>query len=283
MLVILLVITVIGTMYLLVPTYIYSDIEELGSAIANYGYVPDLEIADYIYYIPFIILFVIYSIKNRENLDISILVGIASIFTIIMFVLNSMEIVSNYYLSKVYFYDWILIFYMNIYAVSNIRSNVVKQVFSTYTITFLTLILIGMYINSNSKLLGGKVLNTAGMYYYENCYRRDFIDRRYTFTNDEIKLAEYVKDVPEINVDNTLILAKNNYHIYWVWSIADFEESKDPTNLFTNFAADYKNEKNVEDKYKYIIILEEEGDKNNYIEDFKIVYENKDAVLLKRK
>ena len=78
-------------------------------------------------------------------------------------------------------------------------------------------------------------------------------------------------------------MMKNNYHIYWVWSIADFKESKDPTNLFVNFAADYKNEKNIEDKYKYIIILEDEGKEEVYEEDFETIYRTEDAILMERK
>ena len=109
------------------------------------------------------------------------------------------------------------------------------------------------------------------------------MDRRYNFTIDEIKLAEYIKNIDDITVDNTLILAKNNYHIYWVWSIADFKESEDPTNLFVNFAADYKNEKDIEEKYKYVIILEDEADEENYFECFDLDFKNQDATLMIRK
>ena len=55
------------------------------------------------------------------------------------------------------------------------------------------------------------------------------------------------------------------------------------TNLFVNFAADYKNEKNIEDKYKYIIILEDEGKEEVYEEDFETIYRTEDAILMERK
>ena len=272
-----------GICYLLIPTYKDPNIEPLGSAIANYGYVHEIMIADYIYYVPFIILFVIYSFKNKENLEIVIFDILAIIFTVIMIILNSKELVSNYYLSKVYFYDWLFIFIMNIYAISNIKNLNLKRCTVAFVFSFVILIFAGVHINKWSARYNNKNLDTAGMYYYENSNRRAFIDRRYTFTTGEIELAEYLKTIPDINVDNTLIIAKNNYHIYWVWSIADFKASKDPTNLFVNFAADYKNEKNIEDKYKYIIILEDEGKEEVYEEDFETIYRTEDAVLMERK
>lgn len=279
----LLVIAIVGAIYLLIPTYLDPDVEELGSAIANYGYVPELMLADYIYYIPFIIMFIVYSIKYKENLEVSIFSIIATIFTIVMYILNSNKIVSDYYLSKVYFYDWILIFFMNIYGVCKIKNINLKRLVPAYTIGFCLLILAGMFVNTNQLLFNRKALNTAGMYYYENCHRRAFVDRRYTFTTDEIELAEYVKNIEDMTVDNTLIIAKNNYHIYWVWSIADFKESKDPTNLFVNFAADYKNAVEKDEKYKYVIILEDEVPQKEYSLIFETVFENSDAVLMKRK
>ena len=84
-------------------------------------------------------------------------------------------------------------------------------------------------------------------------------------------------------MDNTLFFAKNNYHIYWVWSIADFKESKDTTNLFVNFADDYKNDIDKLTKYDYIIILEDEGNKEDYTELYDVVFENSTTVLMKRK
>lgn len=280
---ILLIITVIGALYLLIPTYQNPNIEPLGSAIANYGYVHSIMVADFIYYVPFVIMFIVYSIKYKENLEIAIFDILAVIFTIVMVVLNKMEFVSNYYLSKVYFFDWAFIFIMNVYGICKIKNSKIKNIVPAYIIGFVIAIFAGMYVSTYTVSLGNKVLNTAGMYYYENCSRRYFIDRRYTFTTAEIEFAEYVKDIEDMTVDNTLIIAKNNYHIYWVWSIADFKESEDPTNLFVNFAADYKNEKNIEEKYKYIIILEDEADKEIYSENFEVVFENIDATLMERK
>ena len=280
---ILFAIALIGVCYLLIPTYKDPNIESLGSAIANYGYVHEIMLADYIYYVPFVILFVVYSFKNKENLEIVIFDILAIIFTVIMIILNSKELVSDYYLSKVYFYDWLFIFIMNIYAICNMKNINLKRCTVAFVFSFVILIFAGMYINKWTVKYNNKKLDTAGMYYYENSSRRDFIDSRYTFTTGEIELAEYLKNVPDINVDNSLIIAKNNYHIYWVWSIADFKESKDPTNLFVNFAADYKNEKNVEDKYKYIIILEGESTEKIYDENFETIYRTEDAVLMERK
>ena len=281
--VVLVIVTIIGASYLLIPTYLNPEIEALGDAIANYGYVPKLLLVDYIYYVPFVIMFIVYSFKYKENIEMVVFLSIAVIFNIVMFWLNSKEMVSDYYLSKVYFYDWILIFYMSIYGISRIKWGVLKNLVPAYTVGIAVLVVVAIIINCNSGIFGTKELGTAGMFYYENCIRRDFIDRRYTFTTDEIELSEHLKEIDDINVDNTLIIAKNNYHIYWVWSIADFKESEDPTNLFVNFAADYKNEKNVENKYEYIIILQNEGNKENYLEDFKVIFENSDAVLMRRK
>ena len=280
---ILFAIALIGVMYLLIPTYKDPNIEPLGSAIANYGYVHPIVVADYIYYVPFIVLFVIYSFKKKENLEVAIFDVLAIIFTIVMIIFNKKELVSDYYLSKVYFYDWLFIFIMNIYAICNMKNINLKRVTVTFVFSFVVLIFLGMYFSKWTVKYGNIKFETAGMYYYENGSRRDFVDRRYTFTTYEIELAEYLKTIDDITVDNTLIIAKNNYHIYWVWSIADFKESKDPTNLFVNFAADYKNEKDIEEKYKYIIILEEEGTSENYEQDFEVVFQNQDAILMERK
>ena len=280
---ILFAIALIGVIYLLIPTYKDPNIEPLGSAIANYGYVHDIMVADYIYYVPFIILFGIYSFKKKENLEILIFDILAIIFTVLMIVLNKMEFVSNYYLSKVYFYDWLFIFVMNVYAICNMENIKLKRFTITFVFSFIVLIFLGMYFSKWTVKYGNIKFETAGMYYYENGSRRDFVDRRYAFSEAEIELAEHLKNIDDITVDNTLIIAKNNYHIYWVWSIADFKESEDPTNLFVNFAEDYKNEKDIEEKYKYIIILENEGSSKDYEDSFKIIFRTIDAVLMERK
>ena len=49
----LLVIAIVGAMYLLIPTYLNPNVEDLGSAIANYGYVQLVTFYDYIYFIPY--------------------------------------------------------------------------------------------------------------------------------------------------------------------------------------------------------------------------------------
>ena len=280
---ILMAITIFGAMYLLIPTYLNPNVEDLGSAIANYGYVQLITFYDYIYFIPFVIMFIIFSIKNKENLEIVIFEIFALIFTFVMYFLNSKELVSDYYLSKVYFYDWIILYVMNIYAVCAVKDKAIKRVIVFYITAVIFLIGIGIYVDNNPDKFEERELHTAGMYYYENRYRRDFIDRRYTFTKGEIELSEHIKEIDDLNIDNTLFFAKNNYHIYWVWSIADFKESKDTTNLFVNFADDYKNDIDKLTKYDYIIILEEEGNKEDYLELYDIIFENSTTVLMKRK
>ena len=280
---ILVAITIFGAMYLLVPTYLDPNVEDLGSAIANYGYVQLITFYDYIYFIPFVIMFVVFSVKHKENLEIAIFEILALIFTFVMYFLNSKELVSNYYLSKVYFYDWIILYVMNIYVICKISTPAVKRIVSSYVLAVLILIWLGIYVTDHPEKFNEKELPSAGMYYYENRYRRDFIDRRYTFTKGEIELAEYIKDIEDLNVDNTLFFAKNNYHIYWVWSIADFKESKDTTNLFVNFADDYKNDIDKLTKYDYIIILEDEGNREDFIDMYDVIFENSTTVLMKRK
>ena len=287
-------ITIVGASYILIPTLVNPNIESLASAISNYGYVPDVVLVDYIYYIPILVVgfiaWVYDHIEGKKNRFLLFAV-LSYLFFLFLKTLRAYDedMVSAYYVSKTYYFLWISCYYFLMYSIykadyTSIRDTLFVYVIAIGLVIFTTVIVKGYGISTNSKR--NSFPNLAGMYYYENCSRREFVDRRYNFTKDEIALAEHTKEIEDMTVDNTLIVSINNYHIYWVWTIGEFEKSKGETDLFVDFS-DYSNLtlEEVEKNCKYVIILphEKEFDVSLFDKSFESIYESGDYSILKHK
>ena len=291
-LLLMLTITLVGASYILIPTLVNPNIEALSSAISNYGYVPKVLVVDYIYYIPIlamgIITFIIDFKKGNKGRFLPFII-LSILFYIVMKVCNRYELVSNYYLSKTYYFLWIACYYTLMYSIYSMDVPRVTDILFVYVVAIAILIILTIFIKGYGVSTDAKrneFPNFAGMYYYENSSRREFVDRRYTFSTDEIALAEHTKEIEDMTVDNTLIVSINNYHIYWVWTIGEFEKSKNTTDLFVDFS-DYSETslEEVEKNCKYVIILPHEVDFDVSIFDrsFETIYESGDYSILKHK
>ena len=105
----LLIVTILAILYLVVPTFTDSDQNKLTDAIGFVGGSYKSLYQDFLFYIPFVILFIYKSLKNNEVNYQNIALILLGAQTFICLVGLIVGIVSSYYYYKIYYIIWILV------------------------------------------------------------------------------------------------------------------------------------------------------------------------------
>ena len=102
----LLVVTILSILYLVVPTFTDSDQNRLTDAIGFDGGIYKALFIDFVFYVPFVILFIVNSIRNKKLNYQTIVFLIMLVQTIVTFAGVLHGIVSAYYFYKIYYIMW---------------------------------------------------------------------------------------------------------------------------------------------------------------------------------
>lgn len=136
---ILLLITAFGIGYLFIPSFIIEGQKDLVSALQEKGGIYEEKYRNFICYIPFAIIFVVEFVKRIKEKNIRFL-DIFSVtmagYLILFYIGMLLEKVSSYYMLKLYFVIWIVIFSVTIDILNN---DINKKIFRADIIFFTAL------------------------------------------------------------------------------------------------------------------------------------------------
>ncbi len=286
----LLIVTVLSVLYLVVPTFTLSDQNKLTDAIGFDGNLYKGLFIDFIFYIPFMILFVINSFRNKK-LDYQtiaiILIGIQTIVSLLGVVYGY---VSAYYYYKIYTIIWILAVEM---AANLICSNKDNKEFRIMSITALCLWCAIIYIGYTNKefrlqekaptlIEVCKTPSLAGIYYDSNVLATANINVSCLVNSDRLELAEHMGDDKGMTLKNMMVGGMNTNCKAWMYVVSKIHSGGASINdlqyaIVDTTVDDFMNE---EEKEYFVYYTDNEFESND---GYEVIYQNKAGVILKKK
>ncbi len=262
---ILLLVTAFGIGYLFIPSFIIEGQKDLVSALKDEGGIYPEKFRDFVAYIPFAIIYAVDFLKRLKNKDIQYLdiFSICIVGFLGLFYIGALTgKVSWYYMIKIYFIFWMVIFAISIDLLNRyIDTKILKWIIPLYVFVWTSFVCGWVWIKAGhiiSEEEKHALPNYVGMYYLENCEHRKAYDMFYNFTADNIKISEYAREnLEDMTADNTVLFTESSYRT--IWTIATLE--------YTGVENDFRdilhttNQYNIKDsvknsKIKYMIRLD---------------------------
>lgn len=138
----LLIVTAFGIGYLFIPSFIIEGQKDLVSALQEDGAIYTEKYVNFIAYIPFFIIFAcefIKRVKEKKVRFLDIFFIVLSGYLVLLFLGKRFGKVSEYYLIKVYFAEWIAVFAI---AIDILNNNIDKKIFRLDAILLVALFIV---------------------------------------------------------------------------------------------------------------------------------------------
>lgn len=284
----LLIVTIVSIFYLVIPTFTDSDQNKLTDAIGFEGGIYKSLYQDFLFYIPFVILFIYKTIKDKklnfQTLAI-ILIG-GQTFLLLLGIIGG--IVSPYYYYKMYFLLWILLVDIAVEVMADLDEN--KEMFvmgASYLAIWVMLILFmltgleGKLKERCPNLFDPKAQFLAGIYYDTNVAAVANINVSCIVDANRVKLAEAMQDVEDITLKNMVVGGMNTNCKAWMYVISRAESGGASINDLQFAIVETDVEDFLEDEEKKYFVLYT-ADKYESTDEYEVVFQNEAGVILRK-
>lgn len=286
---ILLILTILAIMYLVVPTFTDSDQNKLTDAIGFVGGSYKALYQDFLFYIPFVILFIYKSIKNKEinyqTIALILLLG-QTLLCLIGLVLG---FVSSYYYYKIYYIIWILLvdIAVEVFCDSNENKELLITL-KTYSLIWILIILSavsGWEIKLQAKcpdlIESPRTPSLAGIYYDTNIAMSANINVSCIVDENRVKMAEAMGEIEDLTLSNMLVGGMNTNCKAWIYVISGIESGGKSINDLQNAVVETSVEDFMEKENKKYFILFTSDDYES-TNQYEVVFKNEAGVILKK-
>ena len=265
----LLLVTAFGIGYLFIPSFIIEGQKDLVSALKDDGGIYMEKYREIAIYAPFAILYVVDLIKRLKNKDINYLdffsIGIVGLF-VVFYAAHILGMISLYYMAKLYFILWIVIFALTIDLVNKfIDTKILKWIIPIFVIGWTTFVCSWVWIKAGH-ILGEEekhaLPNYVGIYYIENCERRKAYDMIYNFNEGNIALTRFAREeLTDMTADNTVLFTESFNRTIWAEATLEYTSDKTDFRHILNMTNQFNIKDSVADPdLKYMIKLTSEED-----------------------
>lgn len=285
----LLIVTILAIFYLVIPTFTDSEQNKLTDAIGFVGGCYKSLYQDFLFYIPFVILFVYRTIKakkmNYQTLAL-ILLGGQTLIELIGLIAG---FVSSYYYYKIYYIIWILLVDIAIEVMGDMKENKeLSVILNTYAIVWICIIVgavsgIEVRLQQKSPTLMDecKLQRLAGIYYDTNIAATANINVSCIIDENRVRLAEAMGEVEDMTLENMLVGGMNTNCKAWIYVISRIESGGESINDLQKAIV----ETNIDDwmeeeEKKYFVLFT--GDEYENTNDYEVVFSNQAGVILKK-
>lgn len=285
----LLVVTILSIFYLVIPTFTDSDQNKLTDAIGFEGGIYKSLYQDFLFYVPFVVLFIYKTIKNKKLNFQTIALGLIGGQTLLMFFGVVYGIVSPYYYYKMYFLLWILLVEIAVEVMSDLDEN--KEMFvmgATYLAIWVTIILIAVSglearLQAKRPTLFDlcKTPFLAGIYYDTNIAAVANINVSCIVDANRVKMAEAMQDIDDITLKNMVVGGMNTNCKAWMYVISRAESGGASINDLQYAVVETDVEDFLEDDDKKYFVLYT-ADKYETTDDYEVVFQNEAGVILRK-
>lgn len=285
----LLIVTIVSIFYLVVPTFTDSDQNKLTDAIGFEGGIYKSLYQDFLFYIPFVILFIYKTIKDKKINFQTVALALIGGQTLLMFFGVVYGIVSPYYYYKMYFLLWILLVDIAVEVMAGVEENKELFVILTSCLTIWVMIVLSAINGWEAKLQVKrptlfdvcKTPSLAGIYHDTNVLGILNINASCLVDADRVKLAEAMQNVEDITLKNMIVGGMNTNCKAWMYVISRAESGGASINdlQFAIVETDVEDFLKDETK-KYFVLYTSDEYKNT--EDYEVVFQNKAGVILRK-
>ena len=287
---ILFIVTILGILYLVVPTFLVASQNKLTDAIGFDGNIYKGFYIDFIFYVPFVIVFLYRGIKEKKISPILIAFLIIAFQALISLVGLFAGIVSAYYYYKIYYIMYILLVYIAMEIICEYDKNQELQVFMISALALFASIILLNVTGLERKLLmryptltdAAKSEQLAGIYFDTNVASLPNIKYSCTVSSDRIDLAEELGKHKEITLKNMLVGGMNVYCKSWLYVIAGNYCGGESINDLHSAVVETNVQNFLETEGKdYFILFTTDKFETN--EQYELIFQNEAGVILKKK
>lgn len=285
----LLIVTIVSIFYLVIPTFTDSDQNKLTDAIGFEGGIYKSLYQDFLFYIPFAIMFIYKAIKNKKLNFQTIALTLIGGQALLMFFGVVYGIVSPYYFYKMYFLLWILLVEIAVEVMADIDEN--KELFvmfSSYLVIWVAIIMLAVTGTEHKLHMKRPTLfdecrthKLAGIYYDTNVAAIANINVSCIVDANRVKLAEAMQKIDDITLANMLVGGMNTNCKAWMYVISRAESGGASINDLQKAVVETDVEDFLEDEDKKYFVLYT-GDEYKTTEDYELVFQNEAGVILKK-
>ena len=217
--------TIIGIFYFVVPNIGNNDTNVI-TQIGLDGYYYSDVISNFALFLPFVIYYITDKLKNKTDSFLLNLIIISFVFIFGLFIFVCLDVASLYYLSKMYYLIWFLMFYiMGLVFDKLIINN--RLLVNCFLICFILLCLNsifnfeGMVINKNKMDINKREKSHILDIYNYNFEKINNSKNDYILTSNDLKLLNNLEELNPTNVITT-----NNIRYQKIWIDALFWKEK---------------------------------------------------------
>lgn len=293
---ILLIITALGIGYLVIPTFHIEGQSNLKDALLNDGGMYKSLYENFVFYLPFGILYLVDKFKNRkeikefkfEFLDVFAIVIIAYFAT--MWLGMRLAIMSTYYFFKIYYIVWPVVLAITISLINKYSNRkIFGKIIAIYEALFIILVIATIVFKASTLLPEDKkqsLPNYVGIYFSENCNYRGLIQAYSNLAKEQIEVMEYMKTLEDLTAENLLLITGSQYERCWSTAIPDLRSSTMEYQDIIHDPTLYTIDDGMNDpEKKYIIRVNESYDLDAYEDKsgFDILFKNSRGYVLRKK
>lgn len=285
----LLIVTIVSIFYLVIPTFTDNDQNKLTDAIGFEGGIYKSLYQDFLFYVPFVILFIYRTIKEKKINFQTIALALIGGQTLVMFFGVVYGIVSPYYYYKMYFLLWILLVDIAIETISDLDENKEIFVMGASYLTIWTMIVLVAVTGFEARLQAKRptLFDTcrapalAGIYYTTNVEGVLNINASCLVDANRVKLAEAMGKIEDITLKNMMVGGMNTNCKAWMYVISRAESGDASINDLQYAVVETKVEDFLKDESKKYFVLYT-SDKYETTEDYELVFQNEAGVILRK-
>ena len=227
----LILVTVYGIMYLVYPTFVTAGQSNLKDALLNDGGMYKNLISNFIFYIPFGILFIVDIIKRRKEVfkefkftSIEFFTIFVGLYFIAMWVGMRLAIMSTYYFFKIYYIMWPMVLATTIVLVNRYSEKKLgKILFSVYIVAWTGYVIFMVAYKTYPGFSYDKKVNTrdyTGMYYDQNCNFRGLIQAYNNLAKEQIEIINAMKEL-NLKAEDITLISGSYYERCWATALGN--------------------------------------------------------------
>ncbi len=280
--------TILGFIYLVLPGIVSEGKTEI-SSMANEGYIYRDLYSNFIPFAPFMFYYIWYELKNNKNNVVVILTIILLLFIGATFLGGLLNKVSSYYYFKSYFVLWILQMYCTFRAFEIIMNN--KEIKSIVYI-FLTIyvgITVFLYLGVDQKITNKNVLFNPSQKSIAildiQAINTTFINRDTTIIKRrQIDSIKYINNNIDKSEQNSIIIYGNSNQRLWVYELTGITDTKKQSQLYDCPISSI--EEFIKSDKKYLLYMTNDKSDleiNSEASEYSIIFSNEYSAILEKK
>ena len=287
---VLLIVTILSICYLVIPTFTLSDQNRLTDAIGFDGQIYKAFYQDFLFYIPFVVLFIARQIRNKKLDYESLALGLLLFQTIVELIGLWKGFVSPYYYYKIYHVLWVIVVEIAVAIMSETNENKDLEIsLISYLAVWVIIVygaVSGIEYKVQQKFAGlietPKLQSLAGIYFDTNILAINNINASCLVNSDRLLLAEEMGKQDDITLKNMLVGGMNTNCKAWMYVVSKIESGGESINdlqkaIVETSVDDFLN--NEEKKY-FILYTDEKFEST---EKYDLVFQNDAGVILRKK